>query len=232
MSDVAAALLHLTAISSFTYSFSVLHTFSEEINNSYGWHFQYLTILGLSLALLTMMVSLISDILPSVTIIRDIKGTISCLAVPVESSISILYWTIHAIDPALLLPPDAPYIDPFTDMTLHLFPTVFLWADMLLFAPMPTVEGRGVLYHPQPLLLTGLFAASYSLWIEKTKKENGYYPYPMMDQMTTLQRTLLEVGAGLMCYGAFHAANYLFRAIRGSDKSLIQKDAMLSKKSL
>jgi hypothetical protein len=48
-SRTLSLLLHLTGLFSFAKSFEYLHTHPNPINQSYGWHFQYLTILGIYL---------------------------------------------------------------------------------------------------------------------------------------------------------------------------------------
>lgn len=74
-------------------------------NESYGWHFQYLTIIGLSLALLTFFAASLADISSSSALFR-LKNALSVASAPLEVLISLLYWGIRAIDTSLVLPPD------------------------------------------------------------------------------------------------------------------------------
>lgn len=45
-----------------------------------------------------------------------------------EGLVSILYWTMQAIDPSLLTPENAIFKIPlFLDLSIHAFPAIFLW---------------------------------------------------------------------------------------------------------
>ena len=46
-SPTLSLILHVTGVFSFAKSFEYLHKHPNPINQSYGWHFQYLTILGI-----------------------------------------------------------------------------------------------------------------------------------------------------------------------------------------
>ena len=65
-------------------------------NESYGWHFQYLTILGLFLATLTFTFGFLADIAASPRLFL-IKNTLSMTSAPLEVLISALYWGIRSV---------------------------------------------------------------------------------------------------------------------------------------
>ena len=65
-------------------------------NDSYGWHMQYLTIIGLSLATATFTVGLLADITMNSTLFQ-IKNALSVASAPMECLISLLYWGLRAV---------------------------------------------------------------------------------------------------------------------------------------
>lgn len=65
-------------------------------NESYGWHMQYLTIIGLSLAATTFSIGLLADILSSRRLF-SLKNALSVASAPMEVLISLLYWTLKIV---------------------------------------------------------------------------------------------------------------------------------------
>jgi hypothetical protein len=72
-------------------------------NDSYGWHFQYLTIIGLALSTLTFAFGLLADITLSRRLFA-VKNALSVASAPIECLITILYWGLRAVS-SLNLPP-------------------------------------------------------------------------------------------------------------------------------
>jgi hypothetical protein len=73
-------------------------------NESFGWHLQFLTILGISICTLCFTFGLLADITNNTTCFT-IKNYIALVAAPIEIVISILYWGLRAIDTGLVVPP-------------------------------------------------------------------------------------------------------------------------------
>ena len=65
-------------------------------NESYGWHFQFLTIIGLALAWLTFVTGAIADITASRNLFLLKNGLLFCSA-PLETLISVLYWGLRLV---------------------------------------------------------------------------------------------------------------------------------------
>jgi hypothetical protein len=86
----------ILGLSSFAYSFWWLEANPNLVNESYGRHFQHLTILGLSLATLTFVIGLLADITMSTRLFR-IKNILSVTSAPMEVLISILYWGLKGV---------------------------------------------------------------------------------------------------------------------------------------
>lgn len=92
----SAILLHSLGLVSFAYSFRHLVSNPNPVNDSYGWHFQFLTILGLALATATFVVGLLADLTVSHTLF-SIKNALSMASAPMECLISLLYWGLRAV---------------------------------------------------------------------------------------------------------------------------------------
>ncbi|KAI9832422.1 MAG: hypothetical protein M1819_004411 [Sarea resinae] len=99
----ASALLHLAGLASFAASFKYLVDFPSPVNDSYGWHLQYLTIIGLSLSTLTFAFGLLADVTLSPRLFL-VKNALSVTSAPLEVLITLLYWGIRSIDKKLVMP--------------------------------------------------------------------------------------------------------------------------------
>lgn len=65
-------------------------------NEAYGWHFQYLTVIGLSLSTLTFIFALLADVTLSRRLFL-IKNLLSVCSAPLEVLISVLYWGLRLV---------------------------------------------------------------------------------------------------------------------------------------
>lgn len=65
-------------------------------NDAYGWHFQYLTVIGLTLSTLTFITALLADVTLSrrLFLVKNILSVCSC---PMEVLISVLYWGLRMV---------------------------------------------------------------------------------------------------------------------------------------
>lgn len=176
-----SAALHAAGLSSFAYSFAYLVKHPNPINDSYGWHMQYLTIIGLSLATLTFTSGLLADLTLSPRLFR-IKNALSITSAPLEVLISILYWGLQLINPKLVQPDWAPPLELHADLGFHALPSIALVIDLLFFSPPYAVD-----FLPA-FGLSGLIAFGYWFWIEHCYQKNGFYPYPIFELLNTTQR--------------------------------------------
>ncbi|KAF1920011.1 FAR-17a/AIG1-like protein-domain-containing protein [Ampelomyces quisqualis] len=171
-------------------------------NDSFGWHLQFLTILGITICTVCFTLGLLADTTCSTTLFT-LKNYISLIATPLEIVISILYWGLRALDTTLVVPADHPLPALIPDLGFHFFPALFTTLDtMLLSPPWPSSPAN-----PQaPLLTLALSAAVallYWVWIETCFAYNGFYPYPVFQLLTTVQRLgLFAVSAATMWVAA------------------------------
>ena len=93
----ASLILHIGGLTSFALSYKYLVDWPTPINESYGWHWQYLTILGLTVATASFAFGLLADITLSPTLFF-VKNSLSLCSAPLEVLISILYVSIPGIE--------------------------------------------------------------------------------------------------------------------------------------
>lgn len=158
-------LFHILGVASFSYNFHFLTLWDTPFTEAYGWHFQFLTIIGLLASLVSFQIAILADLTQSSSLFKA-KNIISILATPLEVLISILYWAIQTIDPELLFQGDIrlPFL---TDLGFHFAPAVFLTLDLVLLSPPWTVPTYGV------MTLSTVLAFSYWYWVELCFKHNG-----------------------------------------------------------
>ncbi|KAJ5104191.1 hypothetical protein N7532_004720 [Penicillium argentinense] len=178
-----SALVHLTGLASFAYSFKFMHDNPNRANEAYGWHFQYLTVIGLSLSTLTFIVALLADITLSRRLFL-IKNLLSVCSAPMEVLISVLYWGLRLIDERLVIP-DWAVIPLDADISFHAIPSIVMLIDLLLLSPPWTITIM------PSLGLSGAIAFGYWFWVEQCFQYNGWYPYPIFEQLPTPGRVAL-----------------------------------------
>ncbi|KAI9931432.1 hypothetical protein MW887_010007 [Aspergillus wentii] len=144
-------------------------------NEAYGWHFQYLTVIGLALSTLTFTAGLLADLTLSPRLFLA-KNVLSICSAPMEVLISVLYWGLRLIDERLVVPAWA-VIPLDADIGFHAVPSIVLLIDLLLLSPPWTISVLPALG------LSSTIAFGYWIWIERCFKYNGWYPYPIFDQL-------------------------------------------------
>jgi len=140
-----SAIVHLLGLLSFSLSYKYLLDFPTFINESYGWHFQYLTIIGLTIAFLTFAFGLLYVISPitlsSFSIyIDEVSFEVlypSLLQKPWDCQRSSAIFAFYSTDVNVLIPPSA-------DLTLS--PTLFLLKNGLSLCSAPLEVLISVLY--------------------------------------------------------------------------------------
>ncbi|KAI1075087.1 FAR-17a/AIG1-like protein [Whalleya microplaca] len=203
-------LLHLAGIASFLASFRFLAGWETPMSLAFGGHFQFLTILGLSLALCTFTVGFVADVTLSAPLFR-LKNVLSVCSAPLEVLISILYWGLCAIDKSLVFPPDFQ-LDFLPDFGFHAAPALFLSLDLLLLSPPWTINGYAA------LALSEALAFLYWFWVEYCFSHNGWYPYPIFDMLSVWQRALLFTFSALLMTGSTMMLKWGFGKINGIEE--------------
>ncbi|KAF2092787.1 hypothetical protein NA57DRAFT_81935 [Rhizodiscina lignyota] len=203
-SRTASAALHAGGLASFAYSYKYLIDHPNPINDSYGWHMQYLTIIGLSLATATFTVGLASDITLSTRLFR-VKNFLAVTSAPMEVLVSILYWGLRAIDPKLVLPSWAPPLPVLYDVSFHGVPAIVLTLDILLLSPPWTISVAPA------CIISLILAFGYWFWVELCYSHNGFYPYPIFEQLNPPSRAALFA----LSAAVFAASTFALKGVQG-----------------
>ncbi|KIX06558.1 uncharacterized protein Z518_04534 [Rhinocladiella mackenziei CBS 650.93] len=185
-----SALVHTIGLASFAYSFNYLVEHPNHINQAYGWHFQYLTIIGLTLATITFSLALLADLSLSPQLFVS-KNVLSMCSAPMEVLVSVLYWGLRAIDPALVVPKELELPLP-ADLSFHLVPSLLLLIDLLFLSPPWTITALPAVG------LSTFIAFLYWFWIEQCYTYNGFYPYPIFAMLEPGQRVFLFLGSAMI----------------------------------
>lgn len=203
--------IHALGLCSFSGSFWYMINFPTQMNEAYGWHYQYLTIIGLLLSTIAFGFGLLADITLSHRLF-SIKNSLSLWCAPLEVLITILYWTISAIDRELVIPPEIN-LDPYADISFHFMPSLLLVLDLLLLSPPYTIKNLPA----AGLSLT--LAFTYWAWIEHCFTHNGFYPYPLFDILSTTHRALLFGSSALLMTGSTILLKWLYAKVNGSPET-------------
>ncbi|KAI8935980.1 hypothetical protein NX059_007484 [Plenodomus lindquistii] len=203
--------LHVAGLVSFYHSFKFLADNPNVFNESFGWHLQFLTIIGITICTACFTCGFIADVTNSHRFFT-LKNYLALIAAPIEIVISILYWGLRAIDDGLVIPPDMPLPPLLYDLGFHLVPAVVLALDNLLLSPpWPSIPAN-----PQAptimLVASTAVAFAYWYWIELCYSYNGFYPYPIFGILSTVQRVGLFAlsGATMWAVGGMLRVTYVY----------------------
>ncbi|KAJ5924280.1 hypothetical protein N7466_008467 [Penicillium verhagenii] len=175
--------------------------------HAYGWHFQYLTVIGLALSTLTFAVALLADITLSRRLFL-VKNLLSICSAPMEVLISILYWGLRVIDERLVVP-DWAVIPLHADIGFHAIPALVMVVDLLFLSPPWTITAL------PSLGLSATIAFAYWFWVEQCFLYNGWYPYPIFEQLSTVGRVgLFSLSAAVMAFSTV-TIQWLYGRVNG-----------------
>ncbi|KAM0721783.1 hypothetical protein Q7P37_002708 [Cladosporium fusiforme] len=205
----ASALLHITGLASFAYSFRYLVLNPNPINDSYGWHFQYLTIIGLALSTATFAFGLLADLTLSRRLFA-VKNALSVASAPIECLITLLYWGLRAVNRHLPRPPPwAPILLLRDDLSFHFMPAFTLILDLLFFSPPYTIAALPALG------LSACIAFGYWFWIKQCFAHNQFYPYPIFEILSTGGRVGLFAASAALMALATGALVWVYKRVNG-----------------
>ncbi|CAO1635493.1 unnamed protein product [Parajaminaea phylloscopi] len=201
-------------LASCSFAFSQFHELEQlagiDLSSQFGGHYQFLTNISLVLTFVTLLLGMTRAVSPSLPLTRELKTVATAITMPIEVIVSLLYWTVLAIDPTLLIPsrevPDPLNPGQFvtetvrlpllTDLCMHAFPAILLSVDYLAFsAPLPL--RRPNILSSWPIWTSIISTISYCLWAEVCKAHNGQYPYPLLSVLSTTHRVTLYIGCAL-----------------------------------
>ncbi|CAD6932650.1 unnamed protein product [Tilletia controversa] len=196
---------HVLGFASCFSAFNELHTVSaisgHDIEQEFGGHWQFLTNIGLSFTAASFALSILLDFAPHFKPLRAAKLFFATPALPAESLIAALYWTLLSISPDLLIMPSQTE-DPLTgkiiltsirlpiwlDLRLHAFPGVLMLIDYYFFSPAWSENTQALVVGGAPTLV-------YIAWVTVCAHFNGHYPYPLLTEASVLGRLGIYAGS-------------------------------------
>lgn len=179
--------LHAIGLASVTFSFTYLIHIRNHVNLSFGCPGQYLTIISLTLCALTFTLGFLADVTLSPRLFR-LKDFFSVASASIVSLVSMLYWGLYLIEPGLVVLPGLG-LPLSADLSIHAIPAVLSLIDLLLFSS-PTVFPT--------LAFTSATALGYWFWVEVCHTQNGFYPYPILEMVSTSGRRGLFAGGAVV----------------------------------
>jgi len=138
-----------------------------------------------------------------------VKNVLTLTSAPLEVLISILYWGLRIIDPALVLPDWAPKMSVMIDTGFHLTPAVALSLDLILFSPPWTIR-----FLPA-MAISGFIAFGYWFWIEECFKVNEFYPYPIFESVGFGGRVGLFAGSAFVMACVTMGLKWVYGVVNG-----------------
>ncbi|KZT68198.1 hypothetical protein DAEQUDRAFT_751434 [Daedalea quercina L-15889] len=219
--------LHTVAAAIMAYGFASLKYMPVDqfISSQKGGHSQFLTIIGLWLAIMTMTLGVASDLFPTITVFRKIKRLVLMVALPISTIVTTVYWTLlifwtEMILAARPIPIKSPSPDELVpsfseptilriplkiDLALHAVPAISLLAEFF-FVERKYSRGQAVY---GGILMTALACSSYAPWIEYCAKSNGSFPYPFLTDAPFDVRVMIYVGLSTFALVTFWIMNSL-----------------------
>ncbi|KAK0522541.1 hypothetical protein OC834_006245 [Tilletia horrida] len=197
---------HALGFASCYSAFTELHTVSAvsgvDIESEFGGHWQFLTNIGLSFTAASFALSLLLDLAPHFKPLRSAKLFFATPALPAESLIAALYWTLLSINPDLLIMPikkedplnPGMFIEesirlPFwLDLRLHAFPGVLMLIDYYALSPAWSKNTHALIVGGVPTLI-------YVGWATVCAHFNGHYPYPLLTHASSVGRLGIYAGS-------------------------------------
>ncbi|KAF2441257.1 hypothetical protein P171DRAFT_457087 [Karstenula rhodostoma CBS 690.94] len=183
-------------------------------NDSFGWHLQYLTMIGITTSTICFSIGLIADMTSSQQFFT-LKNYLALVAAPIEILVSMLYWGLRAINRELVIPPDLPTPPIMADFGFHLFPTLLLSLDALFLSPPWPTSPINPRASTLSLLTSTVIAFLYWFWIELCYSYNGFYPYPIFAILNTAQRICLFALSGVAMWAAGAGLRWCYRIVNG-----------------
>ncbi|KAJ3782263.1 FAR-17a/AIG1-like protein [Lentinula aff. detonsa] len=187
------------------------------ISSQYGGHLQYLTIQGLFITCATALISLILDLIPSMSTLKSFKRILLYISMPLSIVISSIYWPLLLLATQLILQNDGEpsssseasqlvRIPLHLDLALHAVPAITLLADFLLFE---RKYSRAELLYGAPAVSI-LYTIFYAWWVERCASFNdGRFPYPFLTDNPIETRLAIYAGAGTLAFSSFWLINKL-----------------------
>jgi len=204
-------ILHATAAGIMTWGWLEVTRKVDWLSSLKGGYFLFLTNQGLAVAWLYMVISLLYDVFPSITVVRDIKRTLLIASMSLACVISTIYWTLISFFPHLIMSRTSrdggELINlPMTlDLTLHVSPLITLLIDFFAFE---RKFSKSYVQRVAPAVAIS-FAVWYASFVEYCAMFNEIFPYPFLTYSPFPVRVLIYTAAAGIALGYFRIINAL-----------------------
>ncbi|KAI9595573.1 FAR-17a/AIG1-like protein [Syncephalis fuscata] len=194
--------VHAAGLSSFSFSFWLLTQLTNKADNAFGWHFIYLTIIGLGLSALVYFLALLHDIRPNP---RKLF---------IEALITLLYWSIVLYDDTLMHGDDQEKLPFLLDATYHLLPAIALWIEFLAYS-------NNFKHSIKHIYVIYSFALLYGIWLQVCYYYNGFWPYPFFGLMDHHHRLAVYLSSATICSFIYITGATLHKKLHAPNDKLL-----------
>jgi FAR-17a/AIG1-like protein len=224
-----SAIIHVAGLLFFAAAFSWLPNITNPLHSGFGSHYQFLTFIALTISTITFGVGLLADISLSEQLFA-LKNILSVCATPLEVLVSILYWSLRAVDKSLVVPPghELPFVP---DFGFHAVPAIMLTLDLMLLSPPWSIKAYSA------MTLGSVLVFLYWGWIEYCFSLNGWwamltaecsvlkmaeipsrYPYPLLMQLSTGQKLFLCIISAALMMGSTMGLKWVYGRVNGVEE--------------
>lgn len=95
------------------------------------------------------------------------------------------------------------------DVGFHLVPAALLVVDLLFLSPPWTISALPAMG------VSSVLAFTYWLWVEECYRHNGWYPYPLFEQLTPLWRGVLFAACAVTMTVSTATLKWVYGRING-----------------
>ena len=107
------------------------------------------------------------------------------------------------------MPDWAPRLPLSADISFHAVPAVTLAVDLLLFSPPYAISTLPA------FVLSSIIAIAYWLWVQICHERNGFYPYPIFDEVGFYGRLGLFAGSALVMGFSTMTLKWVYGKVNG-----------------
>jgi FAR-17a/AIG1-like protein len=190
----------LNGVAFFQYSQALHWLFFKDhgvISRAFGSQFVFLTVLGLVASYVVQVLGIVAAVTGS-RFTKSLKDGLNKLSAPLELVISILYWSIKAYDPKLLINEEIQERIPlWVDVSIHLLPSAVGSLDALFFSSRWRTSFVSIVSQ------FSVCALAYWHWVDYAYSYNGFYPYPLFGLVTKEARIGIFAGAVFIASTSF-----------------------------
>lgn len=177
------------------------------LHKSFTFKFQYLTIIGLYITLLTLSLYLIHQLIArffnkNIRILNTTSTLLHSIILPIEILITVIFWTLFLINPRLIVC-EIVYekcgMNFYRNVCMHFVPLVLL-----------AIEG----YYAQlqrsnfHVFILIVFGMCYYLFVKDIALREKRWPYPFLDKVGEWQRIVIFCSVTGMCIFFYELCMY------------------------